>query len=326
MLAAQKPLSEGAAMFANRLRKNLKAMSRWVNREGIGCYRLYDADMPEYAVAVDLYQSDAQWAHVQEYAPPASVDPEKAKQRIREIITALPQVLSIPRERIVLKRRERQRGAAQYTRKAETGEFLQVIEGPCRFLVNLRDYLDTGLFLDHRLTRGLLGEWARARRCLNLFCYTATASVHMALGGAALTTSVDMSATYLDWARRNFELNGMDPKRNALVQADCLQWLDERQAGGERYDLIFLDPPTFSNSKRMQDTLDIQRDHVELIRLASGLLAAGGLLVFSTNRQKFKLDAEAMPELMFEDITRSTIPKDFERNPHVHRCYRVTRR
>jgi 23S rRNA (guanine2445-N2)-methyltransferase / 23S rRNA (guanine2069-N7)-methyltransferase len=323
--AAQKPLSEGAEMFGNRLRKNLRTLGRWAAREGISCYRLYDADMPEYAVAVDLYQGDGLWAHVQEYAPPASVDPEKARLRFREIVAALPQVLEIPRERIVLKRRERQRGTAQYTRKAQTGEYLQVAEGACRLLVNLKDYLDTGLFLDHRSTRALLGGWSRGRDCLNLFCYTATASVYMALGGAASTTSVDMSATYLDWARRNFALNGMDPANNLLVQADCLQWLDEQQHDRKRYGLIFLDPPTFSNSKRMQDTLDVQRDHVELISAAAKLLSPGGLLVFSTNRVKFRLDADAMPDLAFEDITRSTIPKDFERNPHIHRCYRISR-
>ena len=322
--AAAKPRSPGAEMFANRLRKNLRDIGRWAEREAIDCFRLYDADMPEYALAIDVYRARELHLHVQEYAPPPSIDPEKARTRRREALGVLPALLAVPRERIHLRRRERQRGAAQYRKRASTGEFHEVREGPCRFLVNFDDYLDTGLFLDHRLTRAMIGDLARGRTFLNLFCYTATATVYAALGGAAASTSVDMSATYLAWARRNLDLNAGDRGRHDLVQADCLEWLNEARHRSRRYGLIFLDPPTFSNSKRMGATLDIQRDHVDLIGRAAGLLEPDGVLLFSTNRQKFRLDTGALAGWRVEDISAATIPKDFERNPHIHRCYRIT--
>ncbi|HEX9813087.1 MAG TPA: class I SAM-dependent methyltransferase, partial [Burkholderiales bacterium] len=220
-----------------------------------------------------------------------------------------------------LRRRQKDRG--QYEKLAESGEFHEVREGPCRFLVNFTDYLDTGLFLDHRPTRMLIGRLARGRRFLNLFGYTATATVHAALGGADATTTVDMSRTYLEWARRNFALNDLDPSRNHLLRADVIRWLDESHA--DRFGLIFLDPPTFSRSKRMEGALDTQRDHVDLIRKTAELLESGGVLLFSTNYQRFKLDREALADLNVEDITRRTIPKDFERNPKIHQCFRITR-
>jgi 23S rRNA (guanine2445-N2)-methyltransferase / 23S rRNA (guanine2069-N7)-methyltransferase len=323
--AVKRPLSEGAHMFANRLRKNLQALKRWVEKENIACYRIYDADMPEYAAAIDLYHSDRLYVIVQEYAAPKSIDERKARERLHDMLHAIPSTLGVDREQVILKKRQRQRGTAQYEKLDESGEFHQVREGQCRFLVNFTDYLDTGLFLDHRLTRAMVGEKARDRDMLNLFCYTATATVHAALAGARSTTSVDMSRTYLDWAQRNFALNSLDPGRNVLIQADCLQWLAAQSAGRDsrRYGFIFLDPPTFSNSKRMEASFDVQRDHVEVLEKAMQLLIDSGELIFSTNRQRFNLDGSIAERFIVEDISAQTLPRDFARNPRIHRCWRL---
>ena len=316
-------LTPGAGMFANRLRKNLKQLGKWAEREKLCCYRLYDADMPEYALAIDLYQGAARWAHVQEYAAPKSIDPDKASERLQVALSAIPGVLGIPVEQIFLKVRQRQKGSAQYERLAERGEFHEVQEDGLKLLVNFTDYLDTGLFLDHRLTRRMLRELAKDKRFLNLFGYTGAATVHAAASARA-TTTVDMSRTYLDWARRNLALNGFEGQQHELIQADVLVWLEEEAE--RRYELIFLDPPTFSASKRMQDTLDIQRDHVALIRAAGRLLSPGGTLIFSTNFRRFRLDREGLAEFVVEDLTRATLPRDFERNPRIHQCFKLTRR
>ncbi|MBE0501360.1 MAG: bifunctional 23S rRNA (guanine(2069)-N(7))-methyltransferase RlmK/23S rRNA (guanine(2445)-N(2))-methyltransferase RlmL [Desulfuromonadales bacterium] len=312
-------LSAGAEMFANRLRKNLKRLGRWAKRQSISCYRLYDADMPEYSVAIDLY-GDA--VHVQEYAPPDSIDPVDAHARLQDVLAVIPDILSIPPEKVFLKLRLRQRGKEQYQRQAQTGAFFEVEEEGARLLVNLTDYLDTGLFLDHRPVRRLIKQQAAGKRFLNLFAYTATASVQAALGGAISTTSVDMSYTYLGWGKRNFELNGMSPDRHRLIQGDCLEWMT---ATKERFDLIFLDPPTFSNSKRMEESFDIQRDHVPLVLAASRLLADGGILIFSTNKRRFKLDTEALSGLKIKEITKQTFDEDFARRPQIHSCFWITR-
>ncbi|MEK7223539.1 MAG: bifunctional 23S rRNA (guanine(2069)-N(7))-methyltransferase RlmK/23S rRNA (guanine(2445)-N(2))-methyltransferase RlmL [Pseudomonadota bacterium] len=312
-----------AEMFANRLRKDLQHFGRWARRQEISCYRLYDADLHEYNLAVDVYESDRRYVHVQEYEAPDTIDPDKARQRLQHALGVIPLMLEIPREQMFFKVRRRQKGGGQYEKLDETGAFHEVREGPCRFLVNFTDYLDTGLFLDHRATRALLGELARGNRFLNLFGYTGTATVHAGLGGAASTTTVDMSYTYLDWAQRNFELNGMRGKNHELIQADVLVWLKQNHA--RRYGLIFLDPPTFSRSKRMDDTFDVQRDHVALIADAAALLEPDGILVFSTNLRRFKIDREMLSPLTVEDITRKTIPQDFERNPKIHQCFRIRR-
>jgi 23S rRNA (guanine2445-N2)-methyltransferase / 23S rRNA (guanine2069-N7)-methyltransferase len=324
--AAERPRSPGAQMFTNRLEKNLDTVGRWAAKEDITCYRLYDADMPEYALAIDLYhdESGIRWAHAQEYAAPSTVDRDKARQRLRDALHVLPEVLAIPRERIFLKKRERKPGKAQYEKRGEAGQFHVVREGLCRLLVNFEDYLDTGLFLDHRITRQMIAAWARDKRFLNLFAYTATATVHAGLSGVRATTSVDLSPTYLDWAGRNLALNGLNLKAHELVQADCREWLrTQSRDPRRRYDLIFLDPPTFSNSKRMDGTLDIQRDHVALIRDTLALLVPGGTLLFSTNRQKFKLDTAALSGVVIEDIGHASLPRDFARNPHIHQCFKL---
>jgi 23S rRNA (guanine2445-N2)-methyltransferase / 23S rRNA (guanine2069-N7)-methyltransferase len=316
--------SEGAQMFANRLRKNLKHLGKWAKREGIDCYRLYDSDLPEYAVAVDLYQGDKLWVHVQEYQAPKTVDEEKARQRLMEALAVIPQVLEIPVEQLFYKVRQRQKGASQYEKQASRGAFFEVREGSCRLLVNLSDYLDTGLFLDHRTTRTMIEKEARGKRFLNLFAYTGVATLHAAAGGARSTTTVDMSHTYLDWARRNMALNAFTGPEHHYIQADCTAWLAEQaQRAGGQYDLIFLDPPTFSSSKRMEDAFDVQRDHVSLIQNAMRLLSKDGLLIFSNNFRKFRLDEEALSEYSIEEISRQTLPEDFKRNPHIHRCWRI---
>jgi 23S rRNA (guanine2445-N2)-methyltransferase / 23S rRNA (guanine2069-N7)-methyltransferase len=317
-------IGPGGEQFGNRLRKNLKTLGRWARQQGVHCYRLYDADLPEYAVAVDLYRGDQTWAVVQEYEAPATVPVEKAEARLVEALAVLPSVLEIPPEQVYLKVRRKQKGPSQYDKQAEAGRFHVVEEGGCRLWVNFEDYLDTGLFLDHRPTRLMIGQMARGKRFLNLFGYTGAATVHAAVGGASASTTVDLSNTYLDWAQRNLELNGVAGKRHELIQADCLTWLKTESAkGARRYDLIFLDPPTFSNSKRMSGSFDVQRDHAELIRNAVALLAPDGLLIFSTNYRKFRMDREGLSGMDVQDITRKTLSKDFERNARIHHCFTV---
>lgn len=309
--------SEGGEMFANRLRKNLKQLRRWAQREGHSCYRVYDADMPEYAVAVDRYGDRV---HVAEYRAPKGVDPEAAARRMDDIRAVLPAVMEVPESQVFYKVRERQRGRAQYQREASGGEFFEVAEGQARLLVNLSDYLDTGLFLDHRPMRLRIAAESRGKDVLNLFCYTAAVSVHAALGGARSTTSIDLSNTYLDWARRNLALNGFDHPPHRLVRADCAEWL-AAEAG--EFDLVFLDPPSFSNSKRMEDDFDVQRDHATLVEQCMARLRPGGQLYFSNNLRSFKLDPALGEKFAVEDISAETIDFDFRRNPRIHRCWRI---
>jgi 23S rRNA (guanine2445-N2)-methyltransferase / 23S rRNA (guanine2069-N7)-methyltransferase len=321
----------GAQMFANRLRKNLQRLGPWAEREHIDCFRVYDADMPEYAFAIDLYgrrarelaAPGAQHVYVQEYAPPKTVDQESARERRREALAVLPEVLAVPISHVHSRVRKPQKGSEQYEKREAKAERHAVQEGGLKFWVNFRDYLDTGLFLDHRLVRGMLREWAKDADFLNLFCYTGSATVYAAAGGARSTTSVDLSNTYLDWAHENLLLNGFGDARHELYRADCLLWLEEQEPKGPRFDLIFVDPPTFSNSKRMEGVLDVQRDHVGMIRRSLKLLRPSGRLVFSTNYTRFKLDAEALADLRVEDISAQTIPKDFERHARIHRCFSV---
>ena len=327
-LAARVDAEEAPDMLVNRLRKNLRHLGRWARRQQISCYRLYDADMPEYAAAIDLYQSQDLWAVVQEYAPPPKLDAEAAQTRLRGIVAATAQVLEVPPEHLVLKQRKRQKGSDQYQKLAGSQQFHEVSENGLKLLVNFTDYLDTGLFLDHRITRMELGRKAQGRHVLNLFAYTGAATVHMVAGGARSSTTVDLSKTYLDWAQRNLGLNRLAGARHRFIQADCLRWLQEAAAdpGGKRYGLIFMDPPTFSSSKRMQGVLDIQRDHVDLIRSAVALLRPGGELYFSNNFRRFCLDNAALSDLAIEDISARSIDEDFRRNPRIHQCFVIRRR
>ena len=318
--------SPGARMFANRLGKNIKRLRSWAEREGISCYRLYDADMPEYAFAIDLYQAiepQESWLYVQEYAAPAEIEREAVQRRRAEVLASLPEVTGVPAERSRLRTRRRTPRGEQYVKLGEQSRVHTVLEGGLRLRVNFDDYLDTGVFLDHRMTRARLRAAASGRRFLNLFAYTGTATVYAAAGGADGTTSVDLSATYLAWARENLALNGLGGARHRFVQADCRAWVEEAARSSERFDLIFLDPPTFSNSKRMEGVLDIGRDHPALIDACVPLLAPAGLMLFSTNAQRFKLDASLMQRYDIRDISADTLPLDFARNPRVHRCYEV---
>lgn len=320
--------SHGAQMFANRLMKNRKHLNKWLSRQDIHCYRLYDADMPEYAVAVDVYESiapmHARFVHVQEYEAPKSVDSLKAQQRLEEAMQAIPQVLEVPADQVFLKIRRQQKGSAQYEKLASQQQFHEVLEGGHRFLVNFSDYLDTGLFLDHRITRAMLEGLADGKRFLNLFAYTGSATVYSAAGGALATTTVDMSNTYIEWAKRNMMVNGFSGEHHEYVQANCLEWLD-KVSGKQHYDLIFLDPPSFSTSKRMQGTFDVQRDHVVLLKKTLKLLEPDGVLFFSNNLRSFKLDYDALSAFIIKDISKATLPKDFERNPKIHQCWRISK-
>ncbi|MDI3259298.1 MAG: bifunctional 23S rRNA (guanine(2069)-N(7))-methyltransferase RlmK/23S rRNA (guanine(2445)-N(2))-methyltransferase RlmL [Sinobacteraceae bacterium] len=342
-IPAREPAAAGvdnAPDFANRLRKNLRHLGRWAQRSGVSCYRLYDADLPDYALAVDLYRTDdGVHAHVQEYAAPETVDPVRAERRLRQALAAIQEVLQLPAGAIHFKIRAPQKRGAQYGRLGDAGKFRIVEEHGCRLQVNLDDYLDTGLFLDHRPLRRRIQCEAAGKRFLNLFCYTGAATAHAVKGGAAASVSVDLSANYLEWARRNLELNGARAElrarreragarsraRHVLIQADALAWLREPLAANAPapYDLILCDPPTFSASKRMSGTFDVQRDHVELICAAAALLAPDGVLYFSCNRRRFKLETAALAGLEIRDLTAQTLDEDFKRPPPPHRCWAI---
>ncbi|MGM7880789.1 bifunctional 23S rRNA (guanine(2069)-N(7))-methyltransferase RlmK/23S rRNA (guanine(2445)-N(2))-methyltransferase RlmL [Yersinia enterocolitica] len=306
--------------YANRLRKNVKKLDKWAKQQGIECYRLYDADLPDYNVAVDRYGSKVV---VQEYAPPKTIDAQKARQRLFDVINATLAVLNLPSNQLVLKTRERQKGKNQYEKLAQKGEFLLVSEYNAKLWVNLTDYLDTGLFLDHRIARQMLGKMSQGKDFLNLFAYTGTASVHAGLGGARSTTTVDMSRTYLEWAEKNLRANGLTGQQHRLIQADCLSWLSNTD---EQFDVIFIDPPTFSNSKRMETTFDVQRDHLVLMKELRRLLRRKGTIMFSNNKRGFQMDLDGIKALGLEakEITAQTQSEDFARNRQIHNCWLVT--
>ncbi len=316
----------GAIEFANRLKKNFKKLSKWAKQNAITCYRVYDADLPEYAAAVDIYQGEQTWINVQEYEPPKTIDQHKADQRLAGLLAEIPQVLGVNSDQVFLKIRKKQRSTDQYEKHDDQGRFHIIEEGGCKLLVNFEDYLDTGLFLDHRPIRLLIQQQAKNKRFLNLFAYTGSATVHAVVGAAKSTTTVDMSNTYIEWAKKNMALN-KNTGEHDFIQADCLEWLanEAKELDGRQYDLIFLDPPTFSNSKRMDDVFDIQNDHVQLIKNAAALMAAEGILYFSTNFRRFKIDLPELYELSVVDISAKTIPEDFSRNPRIHYCWKITR-
>lgn len=301
-------------VFAARLRKNLRKLEPWARRFGVEAYRLYDSEIPGYHAILDRYGDRA---HLQEYQPPKHIDPALAAERVRIMVDAAIAELGIPREHVHVKRRRPQTGGNQYGRFDGHGEEHPVREGEHRFLVNLTDYLDTGLFIDHRALRRMVAGLAPGRRVLNLFGYTGAISVVAAKAGGR-TTTVDLSNTYLEWAQRNFVLNGIDVRKHELVRADCLVWLERAR---EHYDLVVCDPPSYSKSKGMDRTLEIQRDHVELVRACIARLAPDGVLLFSTNKRGFVLDTEALPGLV--EITAKTLDPDVRREPPPHRAWRL---
>ena len=311
--------SEVATDFANRLQKNIKKISKWAKQQGLDAYRLYDADLPEYNLAVDRY---ADYIVVQEYAAPKNIDENKARQRLLDAVTATLHVTGVETNKLILKVRQKQKGTNQYEKLANKGEYFYVNEYGVQLWVNLTDYLDTGLFLDHRLTRKMIGELVKGKNFLNLFAYTGSATVHAALGGAKSTTTVDMSNTYLNWAEQNLILNDIEGKQHKLIQADCLQWLEKCD---RQFDLIFVDPPTFSNSKRMEESWDVQRDHVKLMSNLKRVLSNNGTIVFSNNKRGFKMNLVALEELGLSavEISHKTLPLDFERNKQIHNCWMI---
>ncbi|MEM0911836.1 MAG: bifunctional 23S rRNA (guanine(2069)-N(7))-methyltransferase RlmK/23S rRNA (guanine(2445)-N(2))-methyltransferase RlmL, partial [Pseudomonadota bacterium] len=309
--------------FSNRIIKNKKRLKRWLSQANTNAYRIYDADLPNYNFAIDIY---ADWVIVQEYKAPKSIPEKVARQRLQHAILTLPTLLDVKYSNIAVKVRQRQRGQNQYAKTDKQNTAVNVYEGNATFCINPSDYLDVGLFLDHRITRQLFAQASAKKHVLNLFCYTGSASVHAALRGAQSVTSVDMSNNYLAWAKRNFALNELQGNYQ-FEQANCLEWVREaKHIPNQRYDIIFLDPPSFSNSKRMADTWDVQRDHVSLLQDVKALLRPNGEIFFSNNLRGFSLDEKALQSLGFsiEDITAKTIPEDFARSPKIHRCWILT--
>ena len=316
------PLTPGAEMAYNRLMKNLKEITPLMKEQGVECYRIYDADMPEYSASIDIYMG--KWVVVSEYAAPDTIDPEDAKRRLGELVRATEKATGIDEDFIYVKERSRQKGKGQYTRLAANNKMMVARENGVRFLVNFTDYLDTGIFLDHRPVRMMIQEMAKDKRFLNLFCYTGTATLNAIKGGALSTVSVDASSTYLAWMEENLKLNGYSTVfGNLLYKSDVIDWLWDTY---DKFDLIFCDPPTFSNSKDRRGSFDVQRDHVKLIDAAAMHLSPGGTLIFSNNYRKFKLDPEVMEKYVVEDITEKTIGDDFKRDMKIHHCYLIRKK
>ncbi|MED5314558.1 MAG: bifunctional 23S rRNA (guanine(2069)-N(7))-methyltransferase RlmK/23S rRNA (guanine(2445)-N(2))-methyltransferase RlmL, partial [Pseudomonadota bacterium] len=310
-------LTEGAAMVMNRLRKNYRRLKPWIERECISNYRLYDADIPEYAAAIDIYEGHL---HIAEYAAPKSIPEETARRRLHDVVLAAQHYAGLPSaDSIAIKRRSRQRGAGQYQKLGASADRLVVREGRIKALVNLHDYVDTGLFLDHRPLRSWIAREAKGRHFLNLFSYTGVATLHAAAGGATTSTSVDASTTYLDWFKANLALNGFSERQHRGLRSDVRIWL---ATDTSHYDLIMLDPPSFSNSKGARD-FDVQADHESLLELAMARLSGEGVLYFSTNRRRFELSESVTARWCVENVTAPSIPEDFSRHQRIHACWRL---
>lgn len=317
LLAASK---RQADEFANRLRNRARHLRRWPKR-GITCYRLYERDVPDVPLVVDRYE-DA--LHLAEFARPHDRSPAQHADWLDLMARTAGEVLEVPRARVFLKHRDRQRGDSQYERVDTRGARFVVNEGGLKFMVNLSDYVDTGLFLDHRLTRQMVHAAAMGKRVLNLFAYTGSFTVYAAAGGAASTTTVDKSATYIDWARENLELNGFTGPEHELIRSDIREFIDSLNPR-DQWDLAVVDPPTFSNTKDNDEVWDVQRDHAELLNRLARNIAPGGVVYFSTNFRRFKLDEAALTDYTIRNITRQTIPEDF-RNERIHACWQLVRK
>jgi 23S rRNA (cytosine1962-C5)-methyltransferase len=321
---------EKLQMFRNRLSKMFRHISKLARRQSVSCYRVYDHDLPEFPFCIELYEDKI---YLAEYRRRHGMTDEEHDQWLEDCLPSISEILEIPDERIYFRQRQRKAGRlGQYEKLASEQEFFTVKEAGLSFRINLTDYLDTGLFLDHRITRGLVREEVKDRQVLNLFCYTGSFSVYAAAGGAAGVDSVDLSRTYLNWAEENMKLNGLltpatvDSVRSPVlptcnfIHADVKQWLDEQPP--EKYDLVIMDPPTFSNSKRMKDFLDIQRDHAELINKALQAMKPGGILYFSNNFRTFQLEADKIKAASIKDITKATTPFDFQ-GKLFRWCYKI---
>ncbi len=341
-VAAEKPASSESSMFRNRLAKNRKKLGSWLKNNEIRAYRVYDADMPEYAVAIDIYEIELRdqpgklqtHAVVQEYRAPKSVDASKARERLQQVMADTVAEFDLQAQHLHLKIRERQKGSSQYEKDHDTQEFFRVSEYGCRLLVNFDDYLDTGLFPDSRKIRHFIQQQSAGKRFLNLFSYTGSASMHAIRGGASLTTSVDSSKTYLNWADKNLRLNTADsdsasgidvnckPGKNAgkheMVRGDVMTWL---KSATQEYDLILLDPPTFSNSRDLETDWDVQKNHADCIELCMQRLSRNGLLIFVTNYKRFRLETDNFKQFNIENRSKWSIDRDFTRNQKIHQCW-----
>lgn len=314
------PLSDGAQMAFNRLKKNIERIVPLMEKQGVTCYRIYDADMPEYSAAIDVYEN--KYISLQEYAPPSTIDTDDALKRLKELIDATERATLIDRDMIFVKQRTHQKGESQYEKLGQNDKFYLVNENGARYMVNFSDYLDTGLFLDHRPIRAEIAKMVEGKRFLNLFCYTGSATVQAAKGGALSTVSVDASSTYLDWAVKNMELNGYTEMNHFFYKSDCIEYLYDTY---DRYDVIFCDPPTYSNSKG-RDSFDVDRDQVKLIKACMMHLDPKGTLIFSCNYRKFKIDEQLCEEYDVQDITARTIGDDFARDQKIHYCFLIKHR
>ncbi|PCL21777.1 SAM-dependent methyltransferase [Snodgrassella alvi] len=312
-------MSEDIGAFVNRLGKNIKHLRKWAQRQDIEAWRMYDRDIPQYPFAADIY---ADHVHLQEYDTGWLMHKTDYEKWLAEVVEAVLFVTGLPKEHIHVKKRQRQKGKDQYEKTGITGTDFVIHEHGRAFWVNLDKYLDTGLFLDHRNTRQKIGNIAAGKRFLNLFAYTGSFSVYAATGGALFSETVDLSNTYLQWAQRNFELNGLDMQAHQIVRADVFQYLQKAVEDHKQFDLIVMDPPSFSNSKKMLDILDIQRDQEKLIDGAMRLLSKQGSLYFSNNLRSFTLNPVLEQRYDVNNISRKTIPEDF-RNTRIHQCWEI---
>jgi 23S rRNA (guanine2445-N2)-methyltransferase / 23S rRNA (guanine2069-N7)-methyltransferase len=311
---------EQAELFATRLKKRAKHLRRWPTKRGITCYRLYERDIPEIPLVVDIYED---CLHITEYDRPHDRSPAEHGNWLDRMAETAGKALGIRPGNVYLKRRTRQKGKTQHTKVAETHQRQEVREGGLRFLVNLADYVDTGLFLDHRITRQMVRDEAAGKTFLNLFCYTGSFTVYAAAGGARRTVSVDLSRNYLDWARDNMALNGFTGDEHVFVASDVNRFVQEHRSE-ETYDLVVVDPPTFSNSKRTEQDWTIQDRAEELLVRLMPLVRKGGVIFFSTNFRRFKFDPSTLPAAEVHEISKQTVPEDF-RNRRIHRCWRIVR-
>lgn len=312
-------MSEDIGAFVNRLGKNIKHLRKWAQRQDIEAWRMYDRDIPQYPFVADIY---ADHVHLQEYDTGWLMHKTDYEKWLAEVVEAVLFVTGLPKEYIHVKKRQRQKGKDQYEKTGITGTDFVIHEHGRAFWVNLDKYLDTGLFLDHRNTRQKIGNIAAGKRFLNLFAYTGSFSVYAATGGALFSETVDLSNTYLQWAQRNFELNGLDMQAHQIVRADVFQYLQKAVEDHKQFDLIVMDPPSFSNSKKMLDILDIQRDQEKLIDGAMRLLSKQGSLYFSNNLRSFTLNPVLEQRYDVNNISRKTIPEDF-RNTRIHQCWEI---
>jgi 23S rRNA (cytosine1962-C5)-methyltransferase len=301
----------------NRIKKNLKQLKPYLTKNKITCFRAFDWDMPEFPLCIDCYETQI---HVAEYKTKNPLTDIEYAQWMNECLGVIQLIFQVDENNIFIKKRERMKGSNQYEKVNEAKTFTMVQEQGVNFLVNLHDYLDTGLFLDHRPTRKLVMEEAEGKHVLNLFAYTGSFSVYAAVGKAFTTTTVDLSSTYLNWAKENFKVNNLPLAKHNFIKADAKEWI--KQTPTKLYDIVILDPPTISRSKLMKSKFDIQPDHVELINHVMKHIKPDGVLYFSNNFRDFKLDANAIVAQSIKDITLQSIPDDF-RNKKIHYCWKI---